>query len=232
MFVNWEISKILTLIFLTVISLSICCKTPKNQVKQKTSQKQKNKKKKKGKKKGSTGKSELNSSFGKEVDGLAPYDKSLDDEERSQSDRSPTKKVESQQGPPQKFDKATRDRHMKYMKDKIASEKEDAKSSKFKVKGPIHIPKEATKYDLENQRCEAPNDIVLKKVYFDEKLNERYIIGTDYDDIELDDTTVAQSTMQQSTHVSGRDTIRKKKGPSGITLDQTSTVDTKIMTIQ
>ncbi|CAI5450759.1 unnamed protein product [Caenorhabditis angaria] len=120
------------------------------------------------------------------------------------------------------FSKQMIEKHKQYMRSKELTDKSDARSSKFRNMGSIHIPKEAT-LEAFTQKCEKPNNIVLKKVYFDETLNERYNIGTDIDDIELDDSTedrdkTLTKTMAQSMRGNGAGgltttsiTTRKKK---------------------
>uniref|UniRef100_A0A1I7UJ25 Uncharacterized protein n=1 Tax=Caenorhabditis tropicalis TaxID=1561998 RepID=A0A1I7UJ25_9PELO len=71
-----------------------------------------------------------------------------------------------------------------YVKKNRAQHKSDTRSSKFEKKGNIFIPKEPPIPPA----VPLPEGIVLEDVTYDPKLNERWDIGSDVDDIELDES--------------------------------------------
>lgn len=88
--------------------------------------------------------------------------------------------------------KACREHCIKMRKE----QKELAQSKKFKKRGPIYMPREPT-IPLP---AVLPDNIILgDNVRFNEEYNEMFIIGSDVDDIELEPSTVADSSNSDST---------------------------------
>ncbi|UMM32475.1 hypothetical protein L5515_006247 [Caenorhabditis briggsae] len=83
--------------------------------------------------------------------------------------------------------------------------REDADQGNFPNKGPIYIPREPEFPPA----VALPDNIILKNVEFERKYNEMYVIGSDVDDIELEPSTLAESS-RASSRVDSRAEKKKK----------------------
>uniref|UniRef100_A0A1I7UIV8 WH2 domain-containing protein n=1 Tax=Caenorhabditis tropicalis TaxID=1561998 RepID=A0A1I7UIV8_9PELO len=101
------------------------------------------------------------------------------------------------------------DKLRKHVKKTNAQYKSDIRSSKFEKKGPIFIPKEPPIVPA----VPLPDGIVLENVTYDPKLNEMWDIGSDVDDIELDDSY--QINPDSITESEASQKSGSKKGKKG-----------------
>ncbi|CAO4381551.1 unnamed protein product [Caenorhabditis nigoni] len=91
----------------------------------------------------------------------------------------------------------------------VEEHKKDAASSKFQKKGAIYIPNEP---EIPSP-APLPDNIILDNVEWCSDYNEMYVIGSDVDDIELEDDSTA-SSLDESTKIEKRNQTSKKSKKS------------------
>uniref|UniRef100_A0A1I7UJ23 SH3 domain-containing protein n=1 Tax=Caenorhabditis tropicalis TaxID=1561998 RepID=A0A1I7UJ23_9PELO len=118
------------------------------------------------------------------------------------------------------------DKLRKHVKKTNAQYRSDMRSSKFEKKGPIFIPKEPPIPPA----VPLPDGIVLENVTYDPKLNEMWDIGSDVDDIELDesyrinpDSLTESEVSQKSEPKKGKTGEEKKKDATKTGTDDAKT---------
>ncbi|CAB3409350.1 unnamed protein product [Caenorhabditis bovis] len=91
------------------------------------------------------------------------------------------------------FNPQIRAKHRKFIINRRKREIEDARSDKFHKRGAIFIPREINDDDIA-KKCEDPDNIILEKVFYDERNNEQFDIGSEIDEVELAPSTVVTLT--------------------------------------
>ncbi|CAI5443382.1 unnamed protein product [Caenorhabditis angaria] len=100
-----------------------------------------------------------------------------------------TAEIPQKNKPFNKNDPATRAKHQKHIEACKKQELEDGNLENFAKSGTIFIP-HAVDDAAFAKKCEAPDNIMLDKVFYDPSGNEVFDIGTDIDDIETNPSTV------------------------------------------